>query len=238
MGRSRWHLVGLWPILWVCACDRIRHIEERAEKVNRYEQATLVLLRKNRVLEAEVSRLEFEVNSLKSQHDYLSAQEESLESKRNVASVTPILGEGKEDLVEFEKYRWNPSQMLAVAEREFDNNNYEKSAQFFYRFSMEYPDDDRINDVFLFQAGIASFESGRRDWALDYMGKLIEYYPKSDFYRGAKLWRGLIYLENGDHDRFFNTVEEFRMKYKNTPEWSILSRHYEEYVLQHNRISL
>ena len=53
-------------------------------------------------------------------------------------------------------------------------------------------------------------------------------HPKSDFYRGAKLWLALAQYNNGDHKKFLVTVEEFRLKYRNTEEWKILSRYYED----------
>ena len=53
-------------------------------------------------------------------------------------------------------------------------------------------------------------------------------YPTSQYYRSAKLWKSLTYLQMGDKKKFFATVEEFRKKYRNTKEWKILSAYYEK----------
>ncbi len=52
-------------------------------------------------------------------------------------------------------------------------------------------------------------------------------YPTSKFFRSAKLWSSLTHLKMGNKDRFMATVEEFRKKYRNSPEWKILSKYYE-----------
>jgi len=44
----------------------------------------------------------------------------------------------------------------------------------------------------------------------------------------AKLWLALAQYNQGEHQKFLATVEEFRLKYRNTEEWKILSRYYED----------
>ncbi len=217
------------------SCNKIRDIEQKSYAINRYEQAVLTLSKKNRELEVEISRLTFEINSIKSKNDYMAFRlKEKTPShstvQRSIASIPQIQ---TNDLVKFETYYWGPEQMLTMAEEAFKKKDYEKAAQFFHQFSVNFPNDKRMNDVFLFQAGVSSFESGnRQDLALDFLKKIIENYPKSEFYRGAKLWKAFIHLKNGNRSKFFEVVEEFRRKYRNTQEWSILSKHYEKHILQ------
>jgi len=45
----------------------------------------------------------------------------------------------------------------------------------------------------------------------------------------------LTYLQLGDDQKFFTTVEEFRKKYRNTEEWKVLSPHYEKIVQKFKR---
>ena len=65
-------------------------------------------------------------------------------------------------------------------------------------------------------------------WVEQSLARLIEKYPSSHYYRGAKLWRAINLYEDGDKDELYKTIEEFKMKYRNTPEWKILSRYYEK----------
>ena len=230
----------LRPLLFLLllSCDKIRNIEQNAYKINKYEQAALALAKKNRELKAKASRLAFEVNSLKSKNDNLAFRLKKKGSHqrpvgRSIASISSIpVPTNENDLVKFEIYRWSPEQMFATAEDAFKKRNYEKAAQFFHQFFIRFPTDERINDVFFFQAGVASFEAGgRQGLALDFLGRIIANYPRSEFYRGAKLWTALIYLKNGNRSQFVEVLEEFRKKYRNTEEWNILSHHYEKYIL-------
>lgn len=215
-------------LIFVSSCNMINEVEKKAAAINKYEKVALNMIKQNRFLQAEINKLKYDIEKLKSKNQFLQIQ---LDKKggRKTASI-PSVSPGH-DVVDFGIYKWSPSQLMTMAETEFDKKNYEKSAQFFKTFLVRYPRHGKIDDRFLFQAGIASFESGRHyDWALDSMKKLIVDHPTSKYYRGAKLWVGLIHLKIGRKDLFFDTVEEFRKKYRNTPEWKILSFRYEEIV--------
>ncbi len=210
------------------SCDFVDRIEMKAEKINRYETAALNLSKENRALQVKVSKLEFEIQALQSKNNYLSIQlEKKRKTTRQIASVAPK----KNDAVKFEVYKWTPSQLLAMAENEFSRKNFNKSSQYFYSFRNNFKGHKDIDDKFLFQAGVAAYESGKHDgWAEDSLKTLISEFPTSKYYRGAKLWLALTNLRQGKRGEFFNTVEEFRKKYRNTQEWKILSVHYEEIV--------
>jgi outer membrane protein assembly factor BamD (BamD/ComL family) len=86
-----------------------------------------------------------------------------------------------------------------------------------------------MDDSVLFQSGVASYESDKyHDWAIEHLDRLTKEYPNSNYFRGAKLWSALTKLKVGMKKDFFATVEEFRLKYRNTTEWKILSVHYEK----------
>ena len=90
-------------------------------------------------------------------------------------------------------------------------------------------DQSQVGDRVLFGAGVAAFETGKKyDLSEKYFSKLVKDFPKSDFHRGAKLWLALSQYNQGEHQKFLKTVEEFRLKYRNTDEWKILSRYYED----------
>ncbi len=229
----------LTSIVSFSSCEQWDHLEAKAERINRYENVSLHLSKENRNLKSEISRYRAEIQTLKSEKSYLkiqlekyqdkSARSSSKGSSRKIASIAPV--NAKKDLVKFDIYKWTPSQVQAMAQKEFESKNYEKSAQFFKTFSTRFPGHKSIDDQFLFQAGVASFESRKHPkWTIEHLDQLVKAYPTSKYYRGAKLWMALTYLQLGDDQKFFSTVEEFRKKYRNTEEWKILSPHYEKIV--------
>ncbi len=191
-----------------------------------YERKSQVLARENRVLTAKVSDLQYQISQLESRNKYFSAQKKNAESGRKIASV-PI--QNPDDLVAYEVYRWTPEKLLAIGEKELHFKNFEKSAQFYNELIGRFPAHAIVSDRVLFGAGVAAFETGKRfDWSEKHLSRLVKNYPKSEFYRGAKLWLALAQYQQGHHDKFLATVEEFRLKYRNTEEWKILSRYYED----------
>lgn len=223
-------------LLPMTSCDYLRKMERRATSINTYEKVALNFSKRNRELKAEISRLRFEIQTLKSENSFLSIKLEKKKKTgaRKIASIG--YKPPKNDLVRFDIYKWKADQVLAVAESEFKKKNFERSAQFFQAFIEEFPGHKMINDQLLFQAGVASFESKKHnDWSLMNLQRLVREYPVSKYYRGAKLWMALTKLRQGDRNEFFETVEEFRKKYRNTSEWKILSAHYEEILQKYKR---
>jgi outer membrane protein assembly factor BamD (BamD/ComL family) len=232
------NLMILASVVSFSSCDVVEDFERRMVKVNRYEKVSLYLSKENRELKAQVSQVKNELQVLKSESNYLKSQLDKYEGKTKRARSLASVPDWKKnnDLVQYSVYKWSPEQMLSMAEKEFKTKNYEKSAQFFQEFSDQYPKNTHVNDKFLFKAGVAAFESGNHhDWTLKHLDKLVKNYPTSKLYRGAKLWMALTHLKMGDEQKFFNTVEEFRKKYRNTDEWSILSHHYENIVQKYKR---
>lgn len=217
-------------LLSLSSCGFTEHIENRARVINSLEDRVLLVTKENQALRAEVIKLKYQVNSLESKSFYLQTQLQSKkeEKARKIASIKK---KNPNDLVKFDVYRWKPDEMIKIAEKEFDAKNYEKSAQFFSSFMENFPASESLDDKFLFQAGVASFETGKHyEWSESYFSKLIEKYPTSDFYLSTKMWLALSYLKQGKNQQFFSMVEEFRKKYRNTSEWNILSSHYEKIV--------
>ena len=137
------------------SCDLVKRAEIKATQINRYEKISLNLMKENRILQAEINALEFKIEKLKSENQFLSIQLNQ-KSGRSVASLPPA--NSSNDQVRFDIYKWSPAQLLTMAETEFEKKNYEKSAQFFKTFLIQYPTSEKIDDRFLFQAGIAAFE--------------------------------------------------------------------------------
>lgn len=190
----------------------------------RYEKRAISLAVENRLLRAELSDLRYQISQMESKHRYLTAQLTT--PGRKVASIPQPRAS---DLVNYEIYKWTPEKLLAISEKELHFKNYEKSAQFYHELISRFPKHELVSDRVLFGAGVAAFETGTRyDWTAAHLGTLVRNYPKSQFYRGAKLWLALAHYNQGDEKKFLATVEEFRLKYRNTEEWKILSRYYED----------
>ena len=192
-----------------------------------YEKKALVLAKENRILSARLSDLQYKFSSLESKNKYLTAQiSDGPTNSRTIASIPKM---NPADLVNFEVYKWTPDKLLAIGEKELHFKNYEKSAQFYNELIQRFPKHQLVSDRVLFGAGVAAFETGKRyDWTEKHLGRLVKNHPTSDFYRGAKLWLALAQYNQGEHQKFLATVEEFRLRYRNTEEWKILSRYYED----------
>lgn len=194
-----------------------------------FENKALALAKENRVLTAKMSELNFKISELESKNKYLAAQNKApatTGAKREIASIPK---NNPEDLVSFDVYKWTPEKLLAIGEKELHFKNYEKSAQFYNELIHRFPKHELVSDRVLFGAGVAAFETGKRyDWTEKHLERLVKNHPKSEFYRGAKLWLALAQYNQGEHQKFLATVEEFRLKYRNTEEWKILSRYYED----------
>lgn len=239
------------PLLSSCGYEKeIAKIEHKAILINKYENVALKLAKENRELHSEVKRLEFEIQKLKQQTGFknvASAEghgapvahaapahgEKHGETKaapsRSVASVKPVDLDVKKDLVEFKTYKWSADDMIKMADKEFKDKNFEKAAQFYTSLVNYYPKYKHLNDEFYFKAGISSYESGEHhEWTLKHFSVLMEKWPTSQYFRSAKLWVALTHMKMGDKKKFFATVEEFRKKYRNTNEWTILSSYYEK----------
>jgi hypothetical protein len=196
----------------------------KVEQQYHYEQKSIALAKEKRILQSKISDLKYEISQLQSKSRYLTAQTKT--GFREIASVPKL---NPNDLVAYEVYKWTPEKLLAIGEKELHFRNYEKSAQFYNELIDRFPGHEIVCDRVLFGAGVAAFETGKRfDWTEKHLGRLVKDHPKSEFYRGAKLWLALSQYNRGDHQKFLATVEEFRLKYRNTEEWKILSRYYED----------
>ena len=195
-----------------------------------YEKKALSLAKENRLLNARLSDLQYKISELESKNKFHTAQMKNesgaASPKRAIASIPAT---NTNDLVNYDIYKWTPEKLLAIGEKELHFKNYEKSAQFYNELINRFSKNQVVSDRVLFGAGVAAFETGKRyDWSEKHLDHLVKNYPKSEFYRGAKLWLALAQYNQGDHQKFLATVEEFRLKYRNTEEWKILSRYYED----------
>lgn len=216
----------------------MQEVESKAKVINNYEKVALNLSKENRSLRTKITSLEFDIQQMKSKISYLKLKVEKQKApSRKIASIAPKAPVFKDDMVQFTTYKWTPSQLKSVAEESFQSKNYKKSAQYFYSLIKNYPGHDFIKDDALFKAGVSAYESHQYyDQSIEMLSQIVDNYPTSKHYRGAKLWLSLAQLKKGNKDFFFETVEEFRKKYRNTAEWKIISRHYYEIVQKYKKM--
>lgn len=209
--------------------------EKRADTVHNYEFKALSLSKKVRMLEKENNNLMATIQKLKAEKEHLILSQSGTKgpTQRKIASIPRNIAN---DLVQFEVYKWSAEKLLGVGEKELKFKNFKKSAQFFNALVENYPKNKLVDDSVLFQAGISAFEAKEYlDWSIKHFNTLVKKYPNSKYYRGAKLWLAISEYKTGNEESFMETVEEFRMKYRNTNEWKILAKFYEDLALKHNK---
>lgn len=211
--------------------------QKTAKTTHQYEYKALALSKQMRMLKKENESLKAQLATMTSEREHLkmtlAAKGSASEAKRSIASIPQA---NAQDLVNFDLYKWSPEKLLGVGEKALHFKDFDKSAQFYNTLLKEYPGHATINDKVLFEAGLAAYESKTHyDWAVSHFGALVQNYPKSKLYRGAKLWLALSHFHKGDHNKFIATVEEFRLKYRNTREWKVLSKYYEDIAFQYKK---
>ncbi len=198
--------------------------KQTAKTVHHYEYKALELSKQLRVMERENQQLRSEISQLKAEKEHLALSKS--DKKRTIASIP---ANNPNDLVHFELYKWSAEKLLGVGAQALHFKKYDKSAQFYNALLKHYPNNKVINDKVLFEAGVAAYESKLHyDWAENHFHAIVRNYPKSKYFRGAKLWLALSHFYQGDKEKFVDTVDEFRKKYRNTNEWKVLSKYYEE----------
>ncbi|MFW5887610.1 MAG: tetratricopeptide repeat protein, partial [Bacteriovoracia bacterium] len=214
----------------VLGTNFVESLKQRSQVVNNYETKALQLAKSNRDLQAAINQLRYKIQTLETENQFLdiklSKYEKPQTASRGIASVKPT---PDDHVVKYEIYKWSPKQMLMLADSEFKKENYSKSAHYFNSLIERFHGDSLIDDKVFYQAGLAAYQSQKYyDWAISHFNKLMKKHPTSKFYRQAKLWHALSLLKKGKAREFYKTVEEFRLRYRNTDEWKILSGHYEE----------
>ncbi len=205
--------------------------KHRAKTVHNYENRSLQLAKEVRLLKKENGSLKAEISKLTLEKEHLDMK---LSNKhRTIASIPK---KSADDLVNFEVFKWSAEKLLGIGEQNLHFKKYEKSAQYYNKLIQAYPKHKLINDQVLFEAGIAAYESEKHyGWAVNHFTKIVKKYPKSKLYRGAKLWLALSHYHQGDMKNFMGTVEEFRSKYRNTKEWKVLSKYYEDIAYKYKK---
>lgn len=199
--------------------------KQTARTVHAYEYKALSFSKQVRELKKQNQALKAEITRLKSEKEHLQMNMDK-KTKRTIASIPK---KKVNDLVNFDLYRWSAEKLLGVGEQALHFKNFDKSAQYYNALIKHYPSHKSINDKVLFEAGIAAYESKKHyHWAQNHFRSLVKKYPRSKYQRGAKLWLALSHFYLGDQDKFVETVDEFRRKYRNTQEWKVLSQYYEE----------
>jgi TolA-binding protein len=226
-------LLGAGITAGVSNMDLFKGFLTQAELAHKYEMASLTLAKENRELKSKLRKVNFDLATYRTKNDFLQIKLNKETKSRKIASIPK---KNYKDLVNYDVYKWSEEKLIGIGGKEFHFKNFEKSAQFYNELIKRFPKSKILNDKVLFAAGLSAYESGKHyKWAVTHLKSLVKNYPKSKFYRGAKLWLALSKLNQGDKKYFYHTVEEFRQKYRNTNEWKILSRHYETINKTYNK---
>jgi tetratricopeptide (TPR) repeat protein len=205
--------------------------KQTADVVHNYEYKSMMLAKELRHAYQENEILRSKIAKINLEKDFLALKAKN--QSRNIASV-PL--QSKNDLVNFEVFKWSAEKLLGIGEKSLHFKKYEKASQYYQTLVKNYPKDNLINDKVLFQAGIAAYESKKHySWAIEHFSAVVKKYPKSKLKRGAKLWLALSHYHTGNNKHFLKTVEEFRSKYRNTKEWAVLSKYYEDIAYKYNK---
>lgn len=202
---------GLWGNVlgYGKSITRISSVEEAAQPTFRLEE-----------LESQVVDLKFEITRLKTENEMLTEEANQRQIRRTVASVV------ENDLVQFEIYQWKEIQLWQMAQKNFDEKNYEKASQFYASLVKNYPESDKINDLMYFNLGISAFYSKNFKQAKEAFQFIVTNYQSSSFFVKSKAWIGLTAFYEQDIISFKNSVSELRDKYRNTDEWKMISKYY------------
>lgn len=158
------------------------------------------------------------------------------EMNRAVASSDKkfeILPESKkiQDFVKQEVYHWSPVKLLALAEKEYKLKNHIAAAQFGMTLLNEDLSNSHVDENFYYRLGVSCVESKHYlSEGITVLGELIKKYPDSTLVVQAKLWRGLAYHRLNNKTEFLAMMEEFKVKYRNTKEWTVLKNIYERSI--------
>lgn len=223
-----WFVLSLTWVTVAWNWNRMEGFTHTAQKFSQVwgrEKAALELAQENRQLQAKVADLEYKLTKVETEKNALAAINNKTKAERSIASVAKAK---EDDFVNYDIYQWSPEKLLAIGEKELHFKNYEKSAQFYNELVNRFPTNPIVTDRVLFGAGIAAFEAKHHDWAIKHLTVLVEKHPKSQFHRGGKLWLALSQYKTGNYRTFASTVEEFKVKYRNTEEWEILKKYYED----------
>ena len=137
-----------------------------------------------------------------------------LKKNEIVSSLPSAMWTHKNDLVKQQTFQWGAEQLITMGRDELAKKNYVRSAQLFQTLFKEFPQHPVIDDTFYFQLGISSYESKvYNEWGKSAFNKIVEIYPSSEYFRGAKLWLGLLSLREG-RKKDFST--QLRSLEKNT----------------------
>lgn len=229
-------LLALTPVF--TSCDLAGRVESVAAHYNQLEDEVIALRHQNIEQKATINQLRSELVKMQNDNKLLEmqiAKTQTSSKGRAIASIAPELPVGEEDYVKFHVYHWKVEQLHAMAMDEFKKKNYNKAAQYYRAMSLHYPQSPLTKtDEYLFEAGIAAFEAAKYpEWVEANLNQILNEHPTSKYYRGAKVWLGLNHLRAGRSDKFLEMAEEFRKKYRNTPEWALLSVHYEKIIQDH-----
>lgn len=160
--------------------------------------------------------------------------ERHIASTPNVFEIFPQ-GKSIEDYVKQDIYHWSAIKLTALAEREYKLKNYTASAQYGMTLVNLDSNDDQLDENFYYRLGVSCIESKYYlQEGVNALSDLVKKFPESTLVVQAKLWRGLAFHRLNNQTEFLAMLEEFKTKYRNTNEWSVLKNIYDRSIASGN----
>jgi hypothetical protein len=187
-------------------------------------------------LKLEIKKLEFTLARLQEATQLLENQDRAIASEKATVKFEIFPSQKNvEDHVKQEVYHWSPGKLLSLAEKEFNLKNYLASAQYGMTLLNQNHDPSLVDEHFYYRLGVSCVESKLYLYeGVEILNQLIKKYPESPLIVQAKLWRGLAFHRLNNQTEFIAMIEEFKSKYRNTKEWTVLKNIYERSIASGN----
>lgn len=183
-------------------------------------------------LKSQVQKLEFTLARIQESSKNMSDMDRSIASVKTKKNFELFPHDRKvEDLVKQDVYHWSSGKLLALSEKEFNLKNYLAAAQYGMTLLNLNEEQSIMDENFYYRLGVSCVESNLYlAEGVQVLNDLIAKYPESPLIIQAKLWRGLAFHRLNNNTEFLAMIEEFKTKYRNTKEWTVLKNIYERSI--------
>jgi TolA-binding protein len=190
-------------------------------------------------IKKENSKLKIQLQKMEFTLARFEEEKQGKNAHRSVASV-PVekkgyllvpAGSSIKDLVKQDVYHWSAGKLLALSEKEYNLKNHAAAAQYGMTLLNENEEFNLIDEHFYFRTGVSCIETGNYlNEGVLILNELVKKYPESPLIVQAKLWRGLAFHRLNNKEEFMAMMEEFKTKYRNTKEWTVLKSIYDRSI--------
>lgn len=182
-------------------------------------------------LKVKLKKMEFTIARYEEQnHSKNKDTHREIASEKEVFKIVPE-GTKIKDHVQQDVYHWSAGKLFSLSEKEFQLKNHVASSQYGLTLLNENDSFELLDEHFYFRLGVSCIDSGLYlQEGVTVLNTLLKKFPESPLIVKAKLWRGLAFHRMNNKDEFLAMMEEFKTKYRNTKEWTVLKSIYERSI--------